>query len=323
LVTTRREAASAFGDDALFLEHFVDTPRPIEVQILADAHGNVIHLGQRECSLQRRHQKVLEDTPSPLLDAPTRDATGHAPCDAARSVGYIGAGTVEFIVPAARPDDFYFMEMNTRLQVEHPVTEMVTGHDLVALQLAIARGEELPIRQEDITLTGHSFEARIYAEDPANGFLPTGGRIASVVEPTGPGVRVDSGITDGSEISSLYDPMLMKVIVHGADRAEALSRLDRALANTVVAGVGVNTDFCRFLINVPEVVAGDLHTGLLDEVVDDYRVSDVPDDALVASATVWLAQRWPDQPGSAWAIPDGWRPGLPAEQRVRFAWDGG
>ncbi|NLA56570.1 MAG: ATP-grasp domain-containing protein [Corynebacterium humireducens] len=323
LVTARREAAGAFGDDTLFLEHFVDTPRHIEVQILADAHGNVVHLGERECSLQRRHQKVIEEAPSPLLDATTREAIGQAACDAARSVGYVGAGTVEFIVPAARPDDFYFMEMNTRLQVEHPVTEMVTGHDLVALQLAIARGEELPIRQEDITLTGHSIEARIYAEDPANGFLPTGGRIASVVKPEGPGVRVDSGITDGSEISSLYDPMLMKVIVHGADRAEALSRLDRALANTVVAGVGVNTDFCRFLINVPEVVAGDLHTGLLDEVVDDYRVSDVPDDALVASAMVWLAQRWPDQPGSAWAIPDGWRPGLPAEQRVRFAWEGG
>lgn len=200
---------------------------------------------------------------------------------------------------------------------------MVTGHDLVALQLLVARGEELPIRQDEVTMTGHSFEARIYAEDPANGFLPTGGRIVSVVEPSGPGVRVDSGITDGSEISSLYDPMLMKVIVHGADRAEALSRLDRALANTVVAGVGVNTDFCRFLINVPEVISGELHTGLLDAVVDDYRVPDVPDDALVASAMVWLAARWPDQPGSAWAIPDGWRSGLPAEQRVRFAWEGG
>lgn len=323
LVTARREAKGAFGDDTLFLEHFVDTPRHIEVQVLADAYGNVVHLGERECSLQRRHQKVIEEAPSPLLDADTRAAIGEAACDAARSVGYVGAGTVEFIVPSARPGDFYFMEMNTRLQVEHPVTEMVTGYDLVALQLAVARGEKLPITQDDVTLTGHSIEARVYAEDPANGFLPTGGRIARVVEPQGPGVRVDSGIADGSEISSLYDPMLMKVIVHGADRTEALSHLDRALANTVVAGVGVNTDFCRFLINVPEVVAGDLHTGLLDEVVGDYQVSDVPDDALVAAAMVWLAERWPDKPGSAWAIPDAWRLGRSASQRVRLAWDGG
>lgn len=323
LVTARREAAGAFGDDSLFLEHFVDTPRHIEVQILADTHGNIIHLGERECSLQRRHQKVIEEAPSPLLDDEARDAIGQAACDAARSVGYVGAGTVEFIVPAARPDHFYFMEMNTRLQVEHPVTEEITGLDLVSLQLAIARGQELPVVQSDVTFTGHAFEARIYAEDPANGFLPTGGRISRVVEPTGPGVRVDSGITDGSEVSSLYDPMLMKVIVHGADRAEALARLDRALANTVVAGVGVNADFCRFLINVPDVVAGKLDTGLLDRVVDDYIPSEVPDDALVATAMVWLARRWPTRPGSAWAIPDAWRAGQPAPQRVRLAWEGG
>ena len=322
LKTARREAASSFGDDSLFLEHFVDTPRHIEVQILADTHGNIIHLGERECSLQRRHQKVIEEAPSPLLDEETRQAIGTAACDAARAVGYVGAGTVEFIVPAARPDHFYFMEMNTRLQVEHPVTEEVTGLDLVALQLAIARGEQLPVTQDDVTLTGHAIEARIYAEDPANGFLPTGGRIARVIEPTGPGVRVDSGITDGSEVTSLYDPMLMKVIVHGADRAEALARLDQALANTVVAGVGVNTDFCRYLINVPEVIAGDLDTGLLDRVVDGYSPSEVPDEALIATAMIWLARRWPDNPGSAWDIPDAWRIGDPAPQRVRLAWDG-
>lgn len=322
LVTARRESAGAFGDDSLFLEHFVDTPRHIEVQILADTHGNVIHLGERECSLQRRHQKVIEEAPSPLLDEETRQAIGQAACDAARSVGYVGAGTVEFIVPAARPDHFYFMEMNTRLQVEHPVTEEVTGLDLVALQLAIARGEELPVRQEEVRWTGHALEARIYAEDPANGFLPTGGRVSRVVEPTGPGVRVDSGITDGTEITSLYDPMLMKVIVHGEDRAQALARLDRALANTVIAGVGVNTDFCRYLINVPEVVSGDLDTGLLDRVVDGYRPAAVPDEALVAAAMVWLSQRWPDRPGSAWAIPDAWRSGGTASQRVRLAWEG-
>lgn len=320
LATARREAAGAFGDDSLFLEHFVDTPRHIEVQVLADAHGNVIHLGERECSLQRRHQKVIEEAPSPLLDEATRQAIGAAACDAARSVGYVGAGTVEFIVPAAHPDDFYFMEMNTRLQVEHPVTEEITGLDLVALQLVVARGGQLPLTQDEVRFSGHAIEARIYAEDPANDFLPTGGRITRVVAPSGPGVRVDSGVSDGSEVTSLYDPMLMKVIVHAADRAGALARLDQALADTVVVGVGVNTDFCRYLINVPEVLAGDLDTGLLDRVSVDYRVAGVPEDALVAAAMVWLASRWPETPGSAWDIPDAWRAGQVSTQQVRLAW---
>ncbi len=318
LVTARREAAGAFGDDSLFIEHFVDTPRHIEVQVLADSHGNVIHLGERECSLQRRHQKVIEEAPSPLLDETVRARIGEAACDAARSCGYVGAGTVEFIVPAADPDKFYFMEMNTRLQVEHPVTEEVTGLDLVALQLAIARGAELPITQDDVTMTGHSIEARVYAEDPAAGFLPTGGTVTRVVEPSGPGVRVDSGIADGAEVTSLYDPMLMKVIVHGADRAEALDRLDRALANTVVAGVGVNVDFCRYLLAVPEVASGDLDTGLLDRVAGDYADFEVPDEALVAAAMAWLAGRWPEGPASPWAVPDAWRSGRPGTQRLRL-----
>ncbi|PMC62649.1 acetyl/propionyl-CoA carboxylase subunit alpha [Corynebacterium xerosis] len=318
LVTARREAAGAFGDDSLFIEHFVDTPRHIEVQVLADSHGNVIHLGERECSLQRRHQKVIEEAPSPLLDETVRARIGEAACDAARSCGYVGAGTVEFIVPAADPDKFYFMEMNTRLQVEHPVTEEVTGLDLVALQLAIARGAELPIIQDQVTMTGHSIEARVYAEDPAAGFLPTGGTVTRVVEPSGPGVRVDSGIADGSEVTSLYDPMLLKVIVHGADRAEALDRLDRALANTVVAGVGVNVDFCRYLLSVPEVASGDLDTGLLDRVAGDYADFPVPDEALVAAAMAWLAGRWPEGPASPWAVPDAWRSGRPGTQRLRL-----
>ena len=318
LVTARREAAGAFGDDSLFIEHFVDTPRHIEVQVLADSHGNVIHLGERECSLQRRHQKVIEEAPSPLLDETVRARIGEAACDAARSCGYVGAGTVEFIVPAADPDKFYFMEMNTRLQVEHPVTEETTGLDLVALQLAIARGAELPISQDQVTMTGHSIEARVYAEDPAAGFLPTGGTVTRVVEPSGPGVRVDSGIADGSEVTSLYDPMLLKVIVHGADRAEALDRLDRALANTVVAGVGVNVDFCRYLLSVPEVASGDLDTGLLDRVAGDYADFPVPDEALVAAAMAWLAGRWPEGPASPWAVPDAWRSGRPGTQRLRL-----
>lgn len=323
LLTARREASGAFGDDTLFLEHFVDTPRHIEVQILADAHGSVIHAGERECSLQRRHQKVIEEAPSVLLDSATRDRIGQAACDAARSVGYVGAGTVEFIVPANEPDTFYFMEMNTRLQVEHPVTEEITGLDLVAIQLDIARGLELPLSQEEVTFTGHSIEARIYAEDPAAGFLPTGGVVKQVVEPSGHGVRVDSGITDGSEISSLYDPMLMKVIVHGADRAEALARLDAALAGTVVAGVGVNTDFCRYLINVPEVVSGDLDTGLLDRVAGDFVPAEVPDEAIVAASMYDLVSRWPSDgadSASPWQTPDGWRASGAVATTVR--WDG-
>ena len=195
LASARREAGAAFGDDTLFLERFVLSPRHIEVQVLADGYGNVVHLGERECSLQRRHQKVIEEAPSPLLDAATRARIGAAACDTARSVDYTGAGTVEFIVSADRPDEFFFMEMNTRLQVEHPVTEMVTGIDLVELQVRVAAGEKLPIAQDDITMTGHAIEARVYAEDPARGFLPTGGTVLDLTEPDGPGVRVDSGLS--------------------------------------------------------------------------------------------------------------------------------
>ena len=197
LVSARREAASAFGDDTLFLERFVLRPRHIEVQVLADTHGNVVHLGERECSLQRRHQKVIEEAPSPLLDAATRARIGAAACNTARSVDYLGAGTVEFIVSADRPDEFFFMEMNTRLQVEHPVTEAVTGLDLVEWQLRVAAGEKLAFAQDDIELRGHAIEARVYAEDPARGFLPTGGRVLRVVEPSGAGVRVDSSLLAG------------------------------------------------------------------------------------------------------------------------------
>src|SRR5829696_9786394 len=226
LVSARREAASAFGDDTLFLERFVLNPRHIEVQVLADGYGNVVHFGERECSLQRRHQKVIEEAPSPLLDPATRARIGAAACDTARSVDYTGAGTVEFIVSADRPDEFFFMEMNTRLQVEHPVTEMVTGVDLVELQVRVAAGEKLPIAQDDITMTGHAIEARVYAEDPANGFLPSGGGILAWDEPSGEGIRVDAGVETGAEVTSHYDPLLAKVIAHGPDRPTALRRLE-------------------------------------------------------------------------------------------------
>ncbi|MFW0791350.1 biotin carboxylase N-terminal domain-containing protein [Gordonia sp. CPCC 205333] len=293
LVTARREAAAAFGDDTLFLEHFVDTPRHIEVQILADQHGNVIHLGERECSLQRRHQKVIEEAPSALLDAATRERIGQAACDAARSVSYVGAGTVEFIVSARRPDEFFFMEMNTRLQVEHPVTEMITGVDLVEQQIRVAAGERLSLSQNDIQLTGYAVEARVYAEDPAAGFLPTGGTIVAVDHPVPPNaptagpIRADSAMRDGLVVGSDYDPMLAKIIAYGHDRATALVRLDAALSRTHVLGVGTNIDFCRFVLARPEVAAGELDTELLDRLVIDYAA---PATDPVAVARVALHQ---------------------------------
>src|SRR4051794_12330039 len=248
LASARREAASAFGDDTLFLERFVLNPRHIEVQVLADGDGDGVHFGERECSLQRRHQKVIEEAPSPLLDSATRARIGAAACDTARSVDYAGAGTVEFIVSADRPDEFFFMEMNTRLQVEHPVTEMVTGIDLVEQQVLIAAGHKLPIAQDDVTLTGHAIEARVYAEDPGRGFLPTGGTVLGLAEPGGPGIRVDSGLARGTVIGSDYDPMLSKVIAYADDRQAALRALDRALADTAVLGVTTNIEFLRYLL---------------------------------------------------------------------------
>ncbi|MCV7102625.1 acetyl-CoA carboxylase biotin carboxylase subunit, partial [Mycobacterium palustre] len=282
LVGARREAASSFGDDTLFLERFVLRPRHIEVQVLADTHGNVVHLGERECSLQRRHQKVIEEAPSALLDPETRARIGAAACNTARSVDYVGAGTVEFIVSAERPDEFFFMEMNTRLQVEHPVTEAVTGLDLVEWQLRVAAGEKLAFAQDDIELRGHAIEARVYAEDPARNFLPTGGRVLRVFEPSGGGVRVDSSLLAGTLVGSDYDPMLSKVIAHGSDRDEALDKLDRALAHTAVLGVQTNVEFLRFLLADERVRAGDLDTALLDERLAGFAPAPAPDDVLAA-----------------------------------------
>jgi acetyl-CoA/propionyl-CoA carboxylase biotin carboxyl carrier protein len=312
LVGARREAASSFGDDTLFLERFVLRPRHIEVQVLADTHGNIVHLGERECSLQRRHQKVIEEAPSPLLDEVTRARIGAAACDTARSVDYVGAGTVEFIVSAARPDEFFFMEMNTRLQVEHPVTEAVTGLDLVEWQLRVAAGEKLAFAQDDIELRGHAIEARVYAEDPARGFLPTGGRVLQVCEPSGDGVRVDSSLLADTLVGSDYDPMLSKVIAHGTDRGEALAKLDRALSQTAILGVQTNIEFLRFLLADERVRAGDLDTALLDERLADFAPLPAPDDVLAAAglyrqaALAFRARRFGDNP---WAAPTGWRVG--------------
>ncbi|MDZ5088941.1 MULTISPECIES: biotin carboxylase N-terminal domain-containing protein [Mycobacteriaceae] len=318
LASARREAASAFGDETLFIERFVLNPRHIEVQVLADGHGNVVHLGERECSLQRRHQKVIEEAPSPLLDAATRARIGAAACDTARSVDYAGAGTVEFIVSADRPDEFFFMEMNTRLQVEHPVTELVTGLDLVEMQVRVAAGETLPFAQDDIALTGHAIEARVYAEDPAHGFLPTGGTVLAVCDARGPGVRVDSGLAAGAVIGSDYDPMLAKVIAHAGDRPQALRALDTALADTAVLGLTTNIEFLRFLLADPDVVAGHLDTGLLDRRSPDFVAMPARDDEMIAAAACRWLRSWPARPTSAWEIPSGWRIGGPVSTPFRL-----
>ncbi|WP_408639254.1 acetyl/propionyl/methylcrotonyl-CoA carboxylase subunit alpha [Nocardia yamanashiensis] len=319
LVSARREAGAAFGDDTLFLERFVNRPRHIEVQILADQFGHVLHLGERECSLQRRHQKVIEEAPSPLLDAATRARIGAAACDTARSVNYVGAGTVEFIVSADNPDEFFFMEMNTRLQVEHPVTELVTGVDLVECQVRIAAGQQLTASQDDIRLTGHAVEARVYAEDPGRDFLPTGGTVLALAEPEGAGIRVDSGLRAGTVVGTDYDPMLSKVIAYAADRATAITKLDAALRDTRVLGVRTNTDFLRFLLAEPDVRAGKLDTGLLDRRAADFAPAAVSDEQFIAAAAKsWLNLWAAEGAGSLWARPSGWRVGAHAPTTFRL-----
>ncbi|MCQ4209182.1 acetyl/propionyl/methylcrotonyl-CoA carboxylase subunit alpha [Streptomyces longispororuber] len=312
IAAARREARASFGDDTLLVERWIDRPRHIEIQVLADAHGNVVHLGERECSLQRRHQKIVEEAPSVLLDEATRAAMGAAAVEAARSCGYRGAGTVEFIVPGEDPSSYYFMEMNTRLQVEHPVTELITGIDLVEWQLRVAAGERLPFAQQDITLTGHAVEARLCAEDPARGFLPSGGTVLALHEPEGDGVRTDSGLTEGTEVSSLYDPMLAKVIAYGPDRDTALRRLRAALARTVTLGVPTNAGFLRRLLAHPAVVAGELDTGLVEREADALADPGVPAE-IYAAAGALRQRRLAPPAADGWADPfsrpTGWRLG--------------
>lgn len=312
IAAARREARASFGDDTLLVERWIDRPRHIEIQVLADGHGHVVHLGERECSLQRRHQKIIEEAPSVLLDEETRAAMGEAAVQAARSCGYAGAGTVEFIVPGNDPSSYYFMEMNTRLQVEHPVTELITGLDLVEWQVRVAAGEELPYGQEDITLTGHAIEARICAEDPSRGFLPSGGTVLALREPQGEGVRTDSGLSEGTEVGSLYDPMLSKVIAYGPDRATALRRLRAALADTVTLGVPTNAGFLRRLLAHPDVVAGDLDTGLVEREADALVPDGVPDEVYAAAALVRQEGLRPSATGGwtdPFSMPSGWRMG--------------
>lgn len=335
LATARRVAASAFGDDTLFLERLVLTPRHIEVQVLADNHGNVIHLGERECSLQRRHQKVIEEAPSPLLEslpdgADIRARLGEAACNAARSVNYSGAGTVEFLVSDNAPDEFFFMEMNTRLQVEHPVTEMVTGIDLVEWQVRIAAGGELTVRQDDVVLNGHSVEARVYAEVPEKNFMPSTGKVLVLDELPGDAdgqVRVDSALLEDLEISSNYDPMISKVIAWGQDRTEALDTLNRALAGYTALGIDTNVEYLRLLINDADVRAGRLDTGLIERKMPEFSFRR-PGDFEIAAAALYAAATQEHDAQAAgkgpWDLRDGWRLGAPAPRRISLGTpDGG
>ena len=257
------EAEAAFGNSGLYMEKFIDRPRHVEVQILADRHGNVVHLGERDCSVQRRHQKLLEEAPSPGLSTDLRQRMGNAAVSAARSIGYEGAGTVEFLLD--RSGHFYFMEMNTRIQVEHPVTEMVTGIDLIAEQLRIAGGEPISVLQEEIQIHGHAIECRINAEDPRHNFRPAPGRITGWLPPGGPGVRVDSHVYTGYEIPPFYDSLIGKLIVWGVDRDAALRRLRRALSECAITGIPTTIDFHLALLDRPEFLRGDIHTKFVEQ----------------------------------------------------------
>jgi 3-methylcrotonyl-CoA carboxylase alpha subunit len=305
LAGSRREARAAFGDDVMVLERFVERPRHVEVQVLADGHGSVLHLLERECSIQRRHQKVVEETPSPALSPETRASLCAAGVAAARAAGYVNAGTVEFLLdPGGR---FYFLEMNTRLQVEHAVTEAVTGLDLVRLQIEVAAGKPLPFLQEAVRGQGHALECRLYAEDPANDDLPSPGRILHLAEPAGPGIRVDSGVAAGSEVTVHYDPLLAKVVTWGHDRAESIQRMAAALERTAVLGVVTNLGRLRAILAHPAFRAGELHTGFIDEHLDEVSPHGCPPPEAVAAALLALRlERRPAHGDGTARAPEPW-----------------
>jgi acetyl-CoA carboxylase, biotin carboxylase subunit len=318
LRAARSEARSSFADDSVYIEKYIEKPRHIEIQILGDRHGNHVHLGERECSIQRRHQKVIEESPSVLVTPEIREAMGKVAIEAARSVDYEGAGTVEFLMDARR--NFYFLEMNTRLQVEHPVTEMVTGIDIVKEQIKIAAGERLSIRQEDVKHTGHAIECRIYAEDPDRNFLPCPGLVTSLRTPGGPGVRDDSGVYDGFEIPIYYDPIISKLVTWGRDRSEAIARMKQALQVYVVTGVKTTVPFHIRVMNNPHFVNGDFDTNFIDKVFfreEEERPRPHGDVALVAAAVHLfqeerkraVAQRPAESAGAVSAWKSAFRPG--------------
>ena len=326
LQSAKREAKAAFGDDRMLIEKYLERPRHIEFQIFADRHGNTVHLFERDCSIQRRHQKVIEEAPAPGLDKGQRGAMGEAAVAAARAVGYVGAGTIEFIVEG---DAFYFIEMNTRLQVEHPVTEAVTGLDLVEWQLRVAAGEALPLCQQDLLLHGHAIETRLYAEDPERGFLPQTGTLNRLCFPVPETARVDTGVRQGDAVTPYYDPLIAKIIAWGEDRAAALARLRRALAETAVQGVTTNRDFLLRVVAHPEFAGGTIDTGFIERqrsaVIPERRPA--PDTALAAAALSRLiareeaakeAARHHGDRFSPWVRIDGWRLNGVSHQELVF-----
>lgn len=294
LSSAQREAASAFGDARVLVEKYILSPRHVEIQVFGDSHGNVVHLYERDCSLQRRHQKVIEEAPAPGMTAEVRAAMGKAAVEAARAVGYVGAGTVEFIADGRdglKPDGFWFMEMNTRLQVEHPVTEAITGLDLVELQLKVAAGEPLGFGQDEVGANGHAVEARLYAEDPEKGFLPSTGKLWALQFPAGEGIRIDAGVEAGDTVTPFYDPMIAKVIAHGATREQALDRLGSALGETVVAGPRTNLAFLKKLTEAPGFRDGPFDTGFIDRNMSALGAEPQPlDAAAVAAAALQLEE---------------------------------
>lgn len=328
LQSCQREAANAFGRDRVLLERYVQKPRHIEIQVFGDSHGSAIHLNERECSAQRRYQKVLEESPSPFLTPVLRQAMGDAAVLAARAIDYVNAGTVEFIV--GEDGGFYFMEINTRLQVEHPVTELVTGLDLVEWQLRVAAGEPLPLAQDAIAQRGHAIEVRLYAEDPEAGFLPGSGRLERLRLPQADAhVRIDSGVIEGDTVTIFYDPMIAKLIVHDDDRPTALARLRTALAACDIAGPKSNIEFLERLARHPAVVEGRIDTGYLDRHLDEFMPAGDSDDSdlLLAAATAQMLAQEHDSrrraaassdPTSPWAIADGWRPGHAGHRDIAF-----
>ncbi|MCB1560690.1 MAG: acetyl/propionyl/methylcrotonyl-CoA carboxylase subunit alpha [Xanthomonadales bacterium] len=332
LESCQREAKNAFGRDRVLLERYIETPRHIEIQVFADAHGNAIHLNERECSAQRRYQKVLEESPSPFLDDERRAAMGRAAVEAARAIEYRNAGTVEFIVGA--DGGFYFMEINTRLQVEHPVTEMVTGLDLVEWQLRVAAGEALPLAQDAIPRNGHAIEVRLYAEDPEKGFLPGSGLLQRLrLPPTSDNVRIDAGVEEGDSVTVFYDPMIAKLIVHAVDRPSALARLQQALQHSEVVGPASNIAFLERLIASPIVREARIHTGYLDQHLDEFISAPEapPRAALAAALALTLAHeqsaaetiaRQSSDPHSPFGHADGWRLGHQRSRPVWLDWRG-
>jgi propionyl-CoA carboxylase alpha chain len=318
LARARSEAKSSFGDDRMFIEKFIPEPRHVEIQVLGDKHGNVIHLGERECSIQRRNQKVVEEAPSPLLDEATRARMGAQAVALAKAVGYDSAGTVEFVTDQQR--NFYFLEMNTRLQVEHPVTEAVTGLDLVEWQLRVAAGESLPLAQEAIAFSGHAIEARLVAEDPARGFLPSAGRLELLEWPRGEGVRVDAGFGSGDAVPEHYDSLLGKVIASAPTRDEAAARLARALEETFSAGLHTNEQYLARILRAPRFLEVRHHIALLDSAGGEFAAPAAPPaDALILAALFVHAAAQGTPGESPWALADGFTPNLPARIAYAFA----